>query len=77
MNQAALHKKMIEIRVFEETLLRMYDKGFLRGTVHTCIGQEAVAVGLLSHLIAGDSIFSGHRCHGHYLANGGDKKSLF
>jgi len=77
MNPIDLHRKLIEIRLFEETLLKMFDQGLLRGTVHTSIGQEAVAVGVLSHTVYGDSIFSNHRCHGHYIAHGGDMKSLF
>lgn len=76
-NLLSLHRKVLEIRIFEESLLKMYDKGLLRGTVHTSLGQEAVAVGLLSNAIKGDSVFSSHRCHGHYIANGGDLKSLF
>ena len=72
-----LHRNMIRIRLFEESLMKMFDKGLLRGTVHTSIGQEAVAVGVLSNITPGDSIFSGHRCHGHFIASGGDIKSLF
>lgn len=72
-----LHRNMIKIRLFEESLMKMFDKGLLRGTIHTSIGQEAVAVGILSNIIPGDSIFSSHRCHGHFIASGGDIKSLF
>lgn len=72
-----LHRNMIRIRLFEESLMKMFDKGLLRGTVHTSIGQEAVAVGVLSNIKPGDSIFSSHRCHGHFIASGGDIKSLF
>src|SRR5258706_13549703 len=36
------------------------------------IGQEAVAVGVCSALRRTDAVYSGHRCHAHYLAKGGD-----
>ena len=42
--------------------------GELFGTTHTCIGQEAVAVGVLNNLKEKDIVVSSHRCHGHYIA---------
>ena len=60
---------MFFIRRFEETLLDLFSLGKLVGTTHTYIGQEANAVGLIDHLDPDvDTIFSNHRCHGHYLA---------
>jgi TPP-dependent pyruvate/acetoin dehydrogenase alpha subunit len=41
------------------------------------LGQEADAVGVLSHLRPGDVVFSNHRGHGHFLAAGGDPRALF
>ncbi|MDP3004120.1 MAG: thiamine pyrophosphate-dependent dehydrogenase E1 component subunit alpha, partial [Candidatus Azambacteria bacterium] len=40
------------------------------------IGQEAVAVGVMAALKPQDKIVSTHRCHGHYLAKGGDLKKM-
>lgn len=66
------------IRRFEERLLEMFGEGKLVGTTHTCIGQEADAVGVIDHLERGrDTIFSNHRCHGHYLAFTDDVVGLF
>ena len=45
-----LYRKMLTIRRFEERLLELYSLGDLFGTTHTCIGQEAVAVGVLNNL---------------------------
>jgi TPP-dependent pyruvate/acetoin dehydrogenase alpha subunit len=60
---------MFLIRRVEESLLDLFAAGKLAGTTHTCIGQEANAVGVISHLEHGrDVIVSNHRCHGHYLA---------
>ena len=69
-------KKMIEIRTFEETILRLFSENKLSGTTHTCIGQEATAVGIMEHIAPEDKVFSNHRCHGHYLAYGGPMESL-
>ena len=67
-----LYRKMILIRLFEERLLKMAENGELHGTIHTCIGQEAIAVGVMAHVMPGDIVISSHRCHGHYLARTGD-----
>ncbi|MGD9696717.1 MAG: thiamine pyrophosphate-dependent dehydrogenase E1 component subunit alpha [Thermoleophilia bacterium] len=72
-----LYERMYAIRRFEETLLDMFSQGLLVGTTHTCIGQEANAVGVIDHLDPGrDVIFSNHRCHGHFLAFTGDQDGL-
>jgi TPP-dependent pyruvate/acetoin dehydrogenase alpha subunit len=66
---ATFYERMFFIRRFEETLLDLFSLGKLVGTTHTYIGEEANAVGLIDHLDpARDTIFSNHRCHGHYLA---------
>ena len=72
-----LYEKMLTIRLFEESLFSLYNKGYLSGTVHTYIGQEAVAVGVLSQITKDDIIFSNHRCHGHYIAKNDDIFGLF
>ncbi len=65
-------RSMLTIRYTEERILELFAQGRLYGTTHTCIGQEADAVGVISHLRQGDLIFSNHRCHGHYLARFAD-----
>ncbi len=53
----------------------MYDfekSGMIGGAVHLYIGEEAVAVGVCSHLRDTDNITSYHRGHGHALAKGLD-----
>ena len=56
------------IRVFESSLLELFAAGKLNGTVHTCVGQEFVAVTLGASLGDADLVVSNHRGHGHYLA---------
>lgn len=72
-----IYRHLYRIRRFEETVLANFPKGIFYGTTHTYLGQEANAVGVLSHIQDGDIVFSNHRCHGHYLAYGGDMVSLF
>jgi TPP-dependent pyruvate/acetoin dehydrogenase alpha subunit len=67
-----LYRNMLLIRRFEERLLSEFSTGHLVGTTHVYIGQEADAVGIMSGIGPEDVIFSNHRCHGHFLAYGGD-----
>lgn len=76
-NLQALYRAICRIRIFEETILENFPKGVFFGTTHTYLGQEANAVGVLSHCQAQDIVFSNHRCHGHFLAYGGDPRALF
>ncbi len=62
-----IYKALLTRRV-EETLLELYGKGELYGTVHTCLGQEFTGAIINEFLRPGDSIFSNHRCHGHFLS---------
>lgn len=65
----SLAYRMLTVRRVEERLLQLFSEGLLNGTVHTCIGQEACAVGTVSALDRErDVLFTGHRGHGHYLA---------
>lgn len=67
---------LTRIRAFEETLLEAFRAGRIAGTTHTCIGQEATPVAVSRFLTADDVIFSNHRCHGHFIASGGDAQAL-
>jgi TPP-dependent pyruvate/acetoin dehydrogenase alpha subunit len=62
--------EMLLIRRFEEKVEERFRAGELAGFLHTCIGQEAVAVGVCQALEDGDVIASTHRAHGHVLAKG-------
>ena len=73
---AELAYELLRIRFFEERALDEFSKGKLFGTTHTCIGQEANAVGVICTLERSDIVFSNHRGHGHYLAHGGDMRAL-
>ncbi len=63
---------MLTIRFFEEAIERLFLEGRIMGTAHTCIGQEAVAVGVAAALGPQDAMTTTHRGHGHFLARGAD-----
>lgn len=66
-----LLRQMIRIRCVEETLADLYAEQEMRTPTHFSIGQEATAVGVCAALKRDDVVYSGHRCHAHYLAKGG------
>ena len=72
-----LYEQMLLIRRFEERAGQLYGLGLIGGFCHLYIGQEAVAVGMLSALEPGkDSVITGYRDHGHMLAYGIDPKVI-
>ena len=74
---SAKYFQMKLIRTFEEELVDLFARHEISGTTHTCIGQEAIAVGVLSALDRGkDMVWSNHRCHGHFLAYCGEVDGL-
>ncbi len=77
LDQVGLYRALYRIRRFEETVLEKFPSGVFAGTTHTYLGQEANAVGVLLQRKTGDVVVSNHRCHGHFLAYGGDPRALF
>jgi pyruvate dehydrogenase E1 component alpha subunit len=65
-----IYRKMVAVRVFEETAADLFLKGQLPGFLHSYIGEEAVAAGVCAHLAPQDMITSTHRGHGHAVAKG-------
>jgi len=68
-------EKVLVSRLVEEKLLELFSEGNLHGTVHTCIGQEMSAI-INEFLRPSDTVFSNHRCHGHFLSRTGDIEGL-
>lgn len=66
----ALLGGMLRIRAFEDRCYRLYGEMKIRGFLHLCNGEEAVAVGAMRPLGPGDAIVSTYREHGHALARG-------
>jgi len=71
-----VYRTMKTIRSFEERCDKEFMQGNIPGFVHLYAGQEAVAVGICSHLSDEDKIGSTHRGHGHCIAKGCDVKGM-
>ena len=68
---------MTLIRRAEERIAEMVESGEVRCPCHLYIGQEAIAAGVCAALKTEDTVWGGHRSHGHYLAKGGSLAGLF
>lgn len=69
-------RMMLLIRRFEERAGEAYSIGQIGGFCHLYIGQEAVAVGMISALRADDYVISAYREHGQALARGMTSRAL-
>jgi len=71
-----LYQTMLRIRMVEEKIAELYPEQEMRCPVHLSVGQEAVATGACAALTRNDNVFSTHRAHAHYLAQGGDLDAM-
>lgn len=71
-----LLRTMILVRRFEERCAELYSATRIRGFLHLCVGEEAVAAGVLSCLDTEDTVVSTYRDHGHAIARGVPLESL-
>ncbi|AZH26383.1 thiamine pyrophosphate-dependent dehydrogenase E1 component subunit alpha [Haloplanus aerogenes] len=69
-------RRMLTIRVFDETAGDRFADGEIPGFVHLYIGEEAVGVGTCAALAEDDYIASTHRGHGHCIAKGLDPEHM-
>lgn len=72
-----LLQNMLLIRLCERKLASERANGVIGGPVHLGVGQEAIAVGVSSHLTKDDYVFGAHRSHSHLIALGSDIRKLF
>ncbi len=63
-------EQMLRIRRFEEKCAELYALEKIRGFLHPYIGEEAIAVGVMSALSKEDQVVATYREHGHALARG-------
>ncbi|MSR45277.1 MAG: pyruvate dehydrogenase (acetyl-transferring) E1 component subunit alpha [Phycisphaerales bacterium] len=63
-------REMMLIREFELRCMQAYQDKKIGGFCHVYIGQEAVAVGTIAAIEAGDPVVTAYRDHGHALARG-------
>ncbi len=66
------YRQMLLIRVFEDTVQRLFMNGRIEGTTHLCQGQEAVSVGAIAAMDPHDVQTNTYRGHGEALALGMD-----
>jgi TPP-dependent pyruvate/acetoin dehydrogenase alpha subunit len=74
--RVAAYRRMTLVRQFEQEAYRAYERGELVGSIHACLGQEAVAAGVIGALEQSDLVLSHHRAHGHALVKGVDPGRL-
>jgi pyruvate dehydrogenase E1 component alpha subunit len=67
---------MLVIRRVEEKIGDGVTEGKIVCPCHLGIGQEAIAVGVASHLRKSDRVFGTHRSHPHFIAVGGEVYQL-
>ena len=65
-----LLREMLRIRSFEDRCIQLYGEMKIRGFLHLCNGEEAIAVGAMRALGPSDAIVSTYREHGHAIARG-------
>jgi pyruvate dehydrogenase E1 component alpha subunit len=65
-------ERMLVIRRFEESLVRLFEQHAFMAHYHLYIGQEATGAAVMEALRPGDRLATTHRNHGHVLARGAD-----
>ena len=70
------YRRMYLVREFELRAIEERRNGLIPGFIHSCVGQEATAVGACMALKQDDTITSTHRGHGHLLGKGGDPRYM-
>jgi 2-oxoisovalerate dehydrogenase E1 component len=66
----SLLETMWRIRLFEERVGQLKRADEVHGLIHLSVGQEGVAAAVCGQLRDNDSVYSGHRAHGHAIAKG-------
>ena len=67
---------MALIRRFEDRAAELFQQGVIFGTAHSCVGQEAIAVGAAGVMRETDYLVGHHRSHGHLIAAGADLRRM-
>jgi 2-oxoisovalerate dehydrogenase E1 component len=74
--RVAQYRLMALIRRFEDRAAELFHEGVIVGTAHSCVGQEAIAVGAASAMRETDYLVGHHRSHGHLIAAGADLRRM-
>jgi len=65
-----LYRRMVTARLFDQAAEDLFGKGRLPSSIHTCIGEEAVPVGVCGVLKDDDYVLTTHRGHGWFVGKG-------
>jgi TPP-dependent pyruvate/acetoin dehydrogenase alpha subunit len=68
----SIFQRMVKMRHFEETVIRLHGEGRFHGHYHVYIGQEATGSAILEALDDTDLICTTHRNHGHIIGRGSE-----
>ncbi len=56
-----LYEQMLRSRLFEKSVMGLWQKGLISGEMHMGIGEEAIAAGIVTQLQEGDAMALDHR----------------
>lgn len=72
----ALYERMVESRLFEDAVARIWRAGLISGEMHLGTGEEAIIAGVVSHLREGDAMALDHRGTAPLLMRGEDPGAI-
>ena len=70
LDTSSAYRRMSIIRQFEERCLQLSREGLIPGSIHLCLGQEAIPVGVCAALEDRDRVIATYRGHGWAIARG-------
>ena len=62
MDLPELYRQMMRARAYELAVEDLWNTGLISGEMHLGTGEEAVAAGVVTHLVEGDGLALTHRC---------------
>jgi len=71
-----LFRGMVRARHFEQKVYDLFMEGYVKGTTHLGLGQEAVAAGFATAMREGDHTYCTYRGHNHTLLRGAPMPGL-
>jgi pyruvate dehydrogenase E1 component alpha subunit len=71
-----VYRMMVEARLFERRVHDLFLQGFVKGTSHLALGQEAIAAGFAATLRPDDLVYCTYRGHVHTLLRGAPMAGL-
>ena len=72
----SLYRMMLQSRLFEEAVARIWDDGKISGEMHLGTGEEGIIAGVVDHLREGDAMALDHRGTAAMLMRGVDSELL-